>query len=91
MSGQNLFRQRKNLFGRLKMVKVGTKDERLQKLLATKDIHWQFNLSRAPWWGGQFKRLIELVKTFITENYRRRMFAMERDAGGTAGCGNRTK
>ena len=37
-------------------------DEGLQNLLATKEIHWQFNLSRAPWWGGQFERLIGLVK-----------------------------
>ena len=30
--------------------------------LATNQICWQFNLSRAPWWGGQFERLIGLVK-----------------------------
>ncbi len=24
--------------------------------------HLQFNLSRAPWWGGQFERLVDLVK-----------------------------
>ena len=27
-----------------------------------KEIHWQFNLSRAPWWGSQFERMIGLVK-----------------------------
>ena len=27
------------------------------------DISWKFNLSRAPWWGGQFERLIAVVKS----------------------------
>ncbi|XP_057310242.1 uncharacterized protein LOC130648223 [Hydractinia symbiolongicarpus] len=26
------------------------------------DITWQFNLSRAPWWRGQFERFVGLVK-----------------------------
>jgi hypothetical protein len=38
------------------------KDEKVQNFLAVTEIHWQFNLSRAPWWGGQFERLIGLVK-----------------------------
>lgn len=36
--------------------------ERLNDYLAREDITWQFNLSRAPWWGGQFERLVGLVK-----------------------------
>ena len=36
--------------------------ERLNDFLARQDILWQFNLSRAPWWGGQFERIIGLVK-----------------------------
>jgi hypothetical protein len=31
-----------------KWLKVVQKDEKLQNLLAMKEIHWQFNLSRAP-------------------------------------------
>ena len=38
------------------------KDENFQNTVATTRIQWQFNLSRAPWWGGQFERLIGLVK-----------------------------
>ena len=38
-------------------------DERLHGLLEKYDIVWQFNLSRAPWWGGQFERLIGVVKS----------------------------
>ena len=30
--------------------------------LSRNHITWQFNLSRAPWWGGQFERLVGLVK-----------------------------
>ena len=32
------------------------KDERLNIFLGTHEITWQFNLSRTPWWGGQFVR-----------------------------------
>ena len=39
------------------------RDERLQGLLEEYDITWKFNLSRAPWWGGQFERLIGVVKS----------------------------
>ena len=38
------------------------RDECFHDFLARSDITWQFNLSRAPWWGGQFERLIGLVK-----------------------------
>jgi hypothetical protein len=30
--------------------------------MSEEEILWQFNLSRAPWWGGQFERLIGVVK-----------------------------
>ena len=41
------------------------KDEKLQHWLSRNDIKWQFNLSRAPWWGGQFERMIGLVKQAV--------------------------
>lgn len=37
-------------------------DEKLSDFLAHQQISWQFNLSRAPWWGGQFERMVGLVK-----------------------------
>ena len=37
-------------------------DERLHDWLAKFEIKWQFNTSRAPWWGGQFERIVGLVK-----------------------------
>ena len=45
-----------------KWVKNVMKDEKLQHWLARNDIKWQFNLSRAPWWGGQYERMVGLVK-----------------------------
>ena len=38
------------------------KDQRIYGFLAQQGIEWKFNLSRAPWWGGQLERLIGLVK-----------------------------
>ena len=38
------------------------KEERFHNWLAEQTIDWQFNLSRAPWWGGQFERMVGLVK-----------------------------
>jgi len=38
-------------------------DERLNDYLARHQISWEFNLSRALWWGGQFERMVGLVKT----------------------------
>jgi len=35
------------------------KAEQLQNHLAHQGIKWQFNLSPAPWWGGQFERLVK--------------------------------
>ena len=42
-------------------------DERVHHYLSTENIKWQFNLSRAPWWGGQFERLIGLVKRSLNK------------------------
>ena len=44
-------------------IKQVQKDEKLNDYLARHQIIWKFNLSRAPWWGGQFERLIGVVKT----------------------------
>ena len=37
-------------------------DERLNTFLSTHKITWQFNLRHATWWGGQFVRLIGVMK-----------------------------
>jgi hypothetical protein len=43
-------------------MKAVSEDERIHNFLSVHQISWQFNLSRAPWWGGQFERMIGLVK-----------------------------
>ena len=44
-------------------VKAIIKSERFQDYLSESCISkWQFNLSRAPWWGGQFERMVGLMK-----------------------------
>ena len=39
------------------------KDEKLHNELNKFEIKWRFNLSRAPWWGGQFERLNGIFKS----------------------------
>ena len=48
--------------GAAKFLREIRKDERLQAYLAEEEISWKFNLSRAPWWGGQFERMVGLFK-----------------------------
>ena len=38
------------------------REEKLMWLLEDHEISWRFNLSRAPWWGGQFERLVAVIK-----------------------------
>lgn len=42
-------------------------DTGLHNYLAKNYITWQFNLSRAPWWGGFFERLIGIMKSCLSK------------------------
>lgn len=53
--------------GAANWVKLVTQDESLNEFLARHRIKWQFNLSRAPWWGGQFERMVGLVKASLSK------------------------
>ena len=44
-------------------LKKARKDEKFHSCLTQHDITWRFNLSRAPWWSGQFERLIGMFKS----------------------------
>ena len=43
------------------LIKIN-KDEKFHNFLSNENITWKLNLSKAPWWGGQFERLIGLTK-----------------------------
>lgn len=38
------------------------KDEKMPECLIRKQIIWTFNLNKAPWWGGQVRKIIGLLK-----------------------------
>ena len=42
-------------------IKKVVKNETVHNFLAHQEIRWKFHLSRAPWWGRQFERLIGLT------------------------------
>ena len=48
-----------------KWIKKVVHSEAVNDFLAQHKIQWQFNLSRAPWWGGQFERLIGITKSTL--------------------------
>ena len=45
-----------------KWLKRVLNSEEVKDFLSTQNIQWRFNLSRAPWWGGQFERIVGLTK-----------------------------
>ena len=46
-------------------IKKIRKSEMLQNYLERQQVTWQFNLSKSPWWGGLYERLIkDAKKTF---------------------------
>ena len=49
----------------LKVLKV---DEDLNNYITKENITWRFNLSRAPWWGGFFERLIGIMKRALSKS-----------------------
>eukprot|EP00794_Sanderia_malayensis_P006823 gene6823-biopygen5586 len=44
------------------MLQAIVNNERMQDLLQEQKINWRFNLSRSPWWGGFFERMVGMVK-----------------------------
>ena len=48
-----------------KWVKKVRRDERFHSFLSEHSIQWKFTLSRPPWWGEEFERLIGLTKSMF--------------------------
>ena len=44
------------------LIKSAMRDEKLHEFLTDLSISWRFNVSKAPWWGGQFERIIGITK-----------------------------
>ena len=53
------------------------KSDTLQDYLARQDINWRFNLSRSPWWGGMYERLIKDVKKTLHKTLGWTHFTLE--------------
>ena len=43
-------------------LKKAMRSEKVHDYLSSNNIKWQFNVSRAAWWGGQFERMVGLTK-----------------------------
>ena len=57
----------KSFVGAAKWISKVMRDEKFHDLLADQQMKWKFKLSRAPWWGGQFERMIGLVKSALNK------------------------
>ena len=53
------------------------KSEKLQNYLAREEIRWQFNLTRSPWWGGFYERLIKEIKKTLHKTLGRSRLSYE--------------
>ena len=65
---QNIYSDNGSTFvGAAGWLEKAVSDEKFNKFLAENGIVWQFNLSHAPWWGGQFERMVGLVKNALNK------------------------
>ena len=55
----------KTLVAASKWIKRMRRSEKMQDYFAQHSIKWQFNLSRASWWGGMFERMVVIVKSAL--------------------------
>ena len=51
-----------------KWIEKINKDELMPEGLTKEEMQWKFNLSRAPWWGGQFEWMVGLAKQCLYKN-----------------------
>ena len=58
-------------------IKEIRKSEQLQNYLAKQEIRWQFNLSKSPWWGGMYERLLKDVKKTLYKTLGRTHLTFE--------------
>ena len=46
-------------------------DKEVQRYLVGVGVEWQFNLEKAPWWGGIFKRIVKSIKRCLRKKVGR--------------------
>ena len=61
----------------LQWLKKVQNDEQLNIFLSERSVQWRFNLSIAPWWGGQYERLIGLFKRVFYKSIGNAMHTLE--------------
>ena len=50
-----------------KRIKTLLQNHKLNDYLVNQRTEWQFNLARAPWWGGFFERLMAIMKGLLSK------------------------
>ena len=50
-----------------KWLKTLRKSKNLSSYITEQGIQWRFNMSRAPWWGGFFERLVGIMKRSLSK------------------------
>ena len=53
------------------------KSESVQDYLAKQEISWRFNLSKSPWWGSMYERLIKDLKRAIYKTVGKLLLSFE--------------
>jgi hypothetical protein len=53
------------------------REEDLFNYLAVNNINWRFNMSRSPWWGGFFERLIGIMKISLSKTIGKALLRFE--------------
>ena len=53
------------------------KSESLQDYLARQEISWRFNLSKSPWWGSMYERLIKDLKRALYKTVGKLLLSFE--------------
>ena len=60
-----------------KYIKAVFEDNTVQEYLAGLGCTWQFNVKRAPWWGGAFERLVQSTKRCLRKLIARAHFSFD--------------
>ena len=60
-----------------KLCRDMTAEESKRGLSSHKGIGWKFKMTRAPWWGGFFKKLISIMKNVLSKAVGRALLRLE--------------